>query len=242
MRNVNVNVLSAADNVSTTGGKVDANQLISVSFHAYFGDSHAAGTFKLQASNDVCPYRNLALDFTPTHWIDIPNQSASISTGTSALLTIAQASYRWFRAVYTSSVNYKQVQTVITVADVAGSLNSTYFTLTSVNGGVAKNWYVWFDDGAGVDPVLPGKTGIKITYVDDDSANTLATLIRAALNARVADFVATGATNNVIITNVEAGVATAAADGTAPTGFTFQNTTPGVAPTTININMNALST
>lgn len=103
MRNVCVNVLSQNDTGSHTGSKIDANQLISASFHTYFGDASANGTVKIQASNDPCPYGNLALDFTPTNWVDIPNASATITLGSSALITIAQMSYRWLRVVYTRS-------------------------------------------------------------------------------------------------------------------------------------------
>jgi hypothetical protein len=242
MRNLCENTLSGADNLAVNGEQIDANQLVSASFHAYFGDAHAAGTFKLQASNDECTFGNLAANFLVTNWIDIPNQTSAVSAGTSALLTVGQMTYRWIRAVWTPSYNYKQVSTVDTVADLLGSLNNTYFTLTSIHPvGVQKNFYVWFDDGAGVDPALPGATGIQVVYADNDSANTLATLVRAALNALTLDFVATGATNHVIITNVNPGAVPAAADGTAATGFTFANTTAGNDPTTINVNINALS-
>ncbi len=243
MRNVNYNVLSAADNVNTTGGKVDSNQLVSASFHAYFGDANAAGTFKLQASNDPSTVRNLPADFTPTNWVDIPNQSAVIVAGASALLTITASAYRWLRAVYTNTATWVQSQTITTVADVTGSLNSTFFLLSSINTvtGVQKNFYVWFNiNGAGVDPAVSGRTGVQIVGATDASANTLATAIRAALNLLTGDFVATGATNAVIVTNVNPGPVTAAVDGSAATGFGFGSATPGITPTTVNINMNAI--
>lgn len=240
MRNVNASVLSASDNASTNGSQIDAGQLVASSFHAYFGDARAAGTFKLQASNTP---GNVQSNTVAANWVDIPNQSATISAGGSALLTIANMAYRWIRAVYTTTANFKQVQTVATVADVAGSLNSTYFLVSSINAitHLQKNFYVWYDDGAGVDPAVPGKTGVQVVYADDDSANTIATLTRAALNALTNDFVVTGATNQVIITLLSAGPVTVAADGTAATGFGFTNTNPGITPTTINVNMNALS-
>ncbi len=243
MRNINVSILAAADNASQTGGKVDSNQLVSASFHAYFGDIHAAGNFKIQASNDVSIIRNLPSEFTPTNWVDVPTQTATITAGSSALLTIANCAYRWLRAVYTNTAVYVQSQTVTTAADVAGSLNSTYFLLSSINTvtGVQKNFYVWFNiNSAGVDPVVAGRTAIPITGATNVAANTLATSIRAALNALTGDFVATGATSAVIITNVNPGPVTAAADGTAPTGFTFGTATAGIVPTTITVNMNAI--
>ncbi len=240
MRQVNKEIINATDAASASSDQIDSNQLINASFQIAFGDTHAAGTFKLQASNTVGLVGPTT--FPTPSWTDIPNQSATITSGTSAILSLSNMAFRWIRAVYTSTANYTQVNTVTTVADVAGSLKSTYFTLTSVHGGVAKNFYVWFDNGAGVDPALPAKTGIKVTYSDNASANTLAGLIRAALNALTLDFVATGAGAAVISTNVEAGAATAAADGTAATGFTFANTNAGVNPTTTTVNFFAMGT
>lgn len=106
MKPLNAIVLSGHDNASHNGDTVDANQLVSVSFLATFGSSDAAGTFKLQASNDLCTYGNLPAGgntFQPTNWVDIPSQTASIASGASALLTISNCTYRWLRAVYTRS-------------------------------------------------------------------------------------------------------------------------------------------
>lgn len=242
MRNVCTTVLSAADNVSTNGTAIDSNQLVSASFQAYFGDALAGGTLKLQASNDL-PATTAVSPFTPTNWVDIPSQTATITTGTSALLTVGQMAYKWIRAVYTNTAagvqtitpiadtGRKQAQTVTAVADVAGSLNSTYFLLSSVNTSTKaqKNFYLWLDNGSGVDPAVPARTAIHVTYSNDDTANTLATAIRAALNALSGDFVATGSNAAVIITNVAFGPVTAAADGSAPTGFSFGSATAGIA-------------
>lgn len=244
MRNFNKNVLTAADSLTTNGTQIDAGQVVSASFHCYFGDTNAAGTFKLQASNDVCnfDYTQQQANFTVTNWVDVPSQSAAIVAGASALLTIANNAYKWLRAVYTSTATgvqtvspiadtgVKQVQTVSTVADTAGSLNSTYYLLSSVNlvTKAQKNFYLWLDNGSGVDPAIAGRTAIHVTYSNDDSANTLATAIRAALNALTNDFVATGATNAVITTDKAYGPVTAAVDGAAATGFSFGAATAGV--------------
>lgn len=101
MRYVNAVVLSAPDNLTPAqnGSTIDCNQLISASFQCIFADTTAAGTFKLQASNDLAT--NTAQNFVPTNWTDIPTQTATITSGASALLTINQVTYRWIRAVYT---------------------------------------------------------------------------------------------------------------------------------------------
>lgn len=103
MRNVNCVILSAVDTASQNGSLVDANQLVSASFQAVFGDASAVGVFKIQASNDVAPARNMATQdgFAPTNWTDIPNATVAISAGGTAIITIAQMTYRWVRAVYT---------------------------------------------------------------------------------------------------------------------------------------------
>lgn len=105
MRNLNCIALSAADTASQNGPAMDTNQWIAASFQAVFGDATAAGTFKLQASNDTYNdrYNYPQGTFTPTNWTDIPNQTASITSGGSAILTIPQCAYRWIRAVYTRS-------------------------------------------------------------------------------------------------------------------------------------------
>lgn len=103
MRNVNCTVLSAAATASANGVQIDTNQLVSISFHAVFGDAAGAGTIKLQASNDIATSRNMvAIDgFVVTNWVDIPNQSATIVAGAPALLTIGELPYRWMRVVFT---------------------------------------------------------------------------------------------------------------------------------------------
>lgn len=103
MRDGNFVILSASDATSQTGAKVDTNQVVSASFHVYFGDATAAGTLAIQASNDPTSSGYAPDTFTPTHWINIPSASATIATGAPALITIASMNYRWIRAVWTST-------------------------------------------------------------------------------------------------------------------------------------------
>lgn len=104
MRKVNCNVLSGVDTGSVNGVAVDSNQLVSASFQIVFGDATAAGTFKIQGCNDIDTdgYQFPSGTFTPTNWTDIPSQVATIASGASAILTIANMSYRFVRAVYVS--------------------------------------------------------------------------------------------------------------------------------------------
>ena len=103
-RNTNCLVLSAPTSGNATGSSIDSNQIYAASFQASFGgDVTAAGDVKIQASNDVCGYGNLAADFVPTNWTDIPNASATVVAGASVLITVPLApfSYRWLRVVFT---------------------------------------------------------------------------------------------------------------------------------------------
>jgi hypothetical protein len=108
----------------------------------------------------------------------------------------------------------EEVTQVTAVADVAGSLGGTYFTLASALD--ATLYYAWFDTGADIDPAPAGRTAIETTISANDSAATIAGLLAAAIDA-VGDFgaVATGA--NVVITNAAVGESEDVAD--VDTGF-----------------------
>lgn len=114
---------------------------------------------------------------------------------------------------------------VTLVADVAGSLNSTYFTFNTA--GDLYPYYVWYNiNSAGVDPAPAGRIGIQVAGATGASANTLATATRAAITAAVptSQVVVSGATSHVIITNSQPGLATAAANGTSSPGFSYSAT------------------
>lgn len=138
------------------------------------------------------------------------------------------------------------IQNIATVADSSGSLNSTYFTFNSA--GNLQGFYVWFNiNSAGVDPAPAGLTGIEVSAATGVTANNLATAIRSAIAANAAAasyFTVSGATNHVILTGLQIGTSTNAADGTAPTGFSFTPTagsygTPAVSGLDVVINQNS---
>lgn len=123
----------------------------------------------------------------------------------------------------------KEVSSVTTVADVAGSLNSTYFLLYSAYD--RRGYYVWYDvNSAGVDPAVTGLTGVKVSIATGSTATTIAQATQGAINA-LADFVVPAtATPTLLVTNDTGGPSTDTADGTAATGFTFSTTTQGARP------------
>lgn len=141
------------------------------------------------------------------------------NSGSSFLLSAADAS--WGRRT-------KSCVEVGTVA--AASLGGKYFTLSapSENGGVAADYYVWFDlDGASVDPAAAG-TGIEVDVTTGQDAVAVAAALQAAVeadaNLRAALVVAGGTA--VLIENEYFGVSGSAAD--VDTTFTLTEETSGL--------------
>lgn len=115
---------------------------------------------------------------------------------------------------------------VTCAADTAGSKNSTYWTFNSAND--LYGYYVWYNiNSAGVDPAVSGRTGIQVAGATGATAATLATATIAAIVASgAASYVAAtaGASGHVILTNLQVGMCTAAANGTASYGASFSTT------------------
>lgn len=122
---------------------------------------------------------------------------------------------------------------ITTVADVSGSLNSKYFYFNSADN--ATRYYAWIDvSGAGVDPNVPGRTGVQISISTNDTANTVASTIQSQINA-LADFSASVLGNVVTVTNAAAGDNDIARNGyfTTSPGFTFNNIGTGIQDGTV---------
>ncbi len=122
----------------------------------------------------------------------------------------------------------REVQTITAAADVAGSKNSTFWTFYTA--GNLHGYYVWYNiNSAGVDPAPAGLTGIEVDGATGATASTLGGATRTAIAASAAGAFVTvsGSTSACILTNVQSGSCTAAADGTAATSFTFAVGTAG---------------
>jgi hypothetical protein len=128
-----------------------------------------------------------------------------------------------------------EVHSVDTVADVSGSLNDTFFVFYT-----QQNWafYVWYNvNAAGSDPAPSAPagatyTGIEVALATDDTADTVASATKSAIDAF--DFTGMGnsptvgvSTNELTITNAFGGAVPNVADGASATGFTFGTDTPG---------------
>lgn len=186
---------------------IDISYLDNVSLQiAWTGN--ATGVFNIQGSVDNVTFNTITLSANPT-----PAGSSD-----SVLVDMNNLSFPYIRLKYTST--FFESYVVTTVADVAGSLNSTYFTL---NGADGINYYVWFNiNSAGVDPAIAGRTGIQVAAATGASANTIAVAINTAF-AGNPSFSHSVATNNVTLTQLTAGHGDIA-NGAASPGFSYMKT------------------
>lgn len=123
-------------------------------------------------------------------------------------------------------IGNQEITEATTVADVSGSLSGKYFTINSTT----TEYYVWLNkDSASTDPAPAAKTGIEVLYNENDTADTIASLVSAAIDLS-ADFSASSNTNLVTITNANKGVVDDALD--VDTGFTITTTQQGTADST----------
>lgn len=102
MKVVTTTVLSAASNASANGSALDTNQAINISFQVVT-TSTAAGAVKIQASNDNSAAAGYRQPFTPTHWSDIPNATATVVAGVAPMIVLSNVAFQYVRAVFTSS-------------------------------------------------------------------------------------------------------------------------------------------
>lgn len=101
MRNSQVRILSAFDNVSQSGGQFDVGQIVSASFQVLTGGVTASGTVQLQAYNGpVVGPRNL---FVPPvgSWSNIPAASSVVASGVGPVIVIPNMCFSYLRAIYT---------------------------------------------------------------------------------------------------------------------------------------------
>lgn len=105
MRQISTIILNAANTGTQTGSTIDARQLFNASFQIINGDSTAAGTVKIQASNDNPPNGAIAASFTPTNWGDVPSASTTLTAGVpaAAFIRVIDMDFTWVRAVFTET-------------------------------------------------------------------------------------------------------------------------------------------
>ncbi len=154
--------------------------------------------------------------------------SFTVTSANAGMMTLECKSFLPYLAAGSPPVTTMPSQEVTNVtfaADVSGSKNSTYFNFSSA--GDAHLYYVWFNiNSAGVDPAPAGRTGIQVVGATGATAATLATAAIAAINLVTVGYVtaSAGSSGHVILTNVQYGDSTDAANGTASYGASFSIT------------------
>lgn len=105
MRNLQATILSGASSGSVTGSAIDVGQTMSASFQVVTAAVDAAGTVKIQISNDNPGANGLAVQgsFVPTNWSDLTSATITVASGAGAPLVLPNMCFRWIRAIYTRS-------------------------------------------------------------------------------------------------------------------------------------------
>jgi hypothetical protein len=176
----------------------------------------ATGTFYIEVSADhVQDAQGVVTN--AGNWTPLSLNPVPIATGENGTIyiDINQLSAPYIRATYEAVL---EAGTITTVADVAGSLNDTYFL---INGADEIEYYVWFNvNSAGTDPVLPDKTGVEVALATGATANTVAAAVEVELELLPSFDDVTVADDVVSFNQAELGPGLLE-DGAVPTGFTF---------------------
>lgn len=123
------------------------------------------------------------------------------------------------------SIGRREKNTILCVADVASSLNDTYFTLGTAGSAVATH-YVWQNvAAAGVDPAIAGLIGVEVSYAEAASAVVVAAANQVAIEA-ITGFNTKVSGSTVTVENSVIGLGFA--EDTGVTGFTITNAAIGV--------------
>ncbi len=120
---------------------------------------------------------------------------------------------------------------VTTVADVADSLDGTYFNFDVPASDfdstkLAIPYYVWIQTNVGADPVPAGRTGIQVSVSTGDTAAVIAAAIKVALDAVTPSRQTCAVDGSVVTVEVREGGSTTAAVDVDST-FTIAQITAG---------------
>lgn len=122
---------------------------------------------------------------------------------------------------YRFIVGRQEITEIQTIADVADSLNGKYFLLDSVQ----EQYYIYFETTTAVDPMVAGRTGIKVIIPTNATVDQVATAIKTALAVKLDEFIVTVTGNVVEVICFQTGITADAAD--VDTGFTITITQQG---------------
>jgi hypothetical protein len=109
----------------------------------------------------------------------------SLSASAKTDIKLEAVSVKWGR---------EECRKVTFVTDVTGSLEGEYWDMNTVdNDGVETAYYIWLDNGSSTDPAIVDKTGIQVTYVNNDTGTAIAALFVTALGALAVNVSQSGA-------------------------------------------------
>lgn len=140
-----------------------------------------------------------------------------------------------------SKVNSGEKERIRLTVPVGSAISSgNYFLINSALD--STMYYVWFNvDGAGGNPLLPGKTGIQVNISSSATASAVASLASAAINL-ISDFSSSYSFGNTfIVENSNIGISTNASTGTMPVSFSIEFLDDGEMPYLEVINASAVS-
>lgn len=231
-----LNIDAQDASLDTDGDLIDASQLFAASGQAVLSGA-AAGTFVLQASNDIPPSSQAVNSgFTPTNWINIPSATVNTTAAGSYLIPKTDICYRWIRSSFTytgtgvqtitaiadtSAANATAVTTLddtgafesinITCPDGATAVQADYFVIYSPTGGSAA---FWLDiDADGTLPTgatfLAASTKIKVSILSTDTDTDVAAAVISAATSTESYNGVDNMDGTVTYTQVDLGVCTA---------------------------------
>lgn len=100
MRELNLTIIPSRAAATVNSVAINAENLFAISGQ-FVGTGSAAGTLKLQASNDA-PVIN-GQGGAPTNWADIPSATVTIAGAGVYLLPKTDICYQWVRFAYTNT-------------------------------------------------------------------------------------------------------------------------------------------
>lgn len=120
MRVVSTQILSGVTSGSINGAvALDTNQAVNVTFQTVSNSPDAAGTVKIQGSNDNPDGQDRKI-FVPTNWSDIPNATAAVTSGAAPMIVLSNVACQYMRAVYTRSGGGAADKTITVQANAIG--------------------------------------------------------------------------------------------------------------------------
>lgn len=178
----------------------------------YYILNSTINTFQLTTSRDSTQALDLTSGGSGTHTIQNMLPTISIADETSI------QTYNFIKGI-------KESTEITTIADVADSLNGTYFLLNSAND--ETEYYIWYKTSGGSesDPLLANKTGIKVYINTGDSDIDIAQKTADTILASSVDFSLSLLSNVITTTNSDFGYTTDGSAGTS--GFSVSVTEQG---------------